>query len=438
MGDTSYVMTLDNHMNECSLLLGSLGYDLILWGSTMAQTREVTYQYRWVILGVLWVTHMVVYLHRLSVGPLAPFFKEDLGISSAEVGLVMSAAALGYMVSLLPVGWLVDRIGARRPIVIGEFVAGTVMMVMFFAPSYMWMLAVMFVTGLGCGFLAPSTTQGVIVWFPQKERATVMGLKQTGVNIGGIISAATLPAVALALGWRYGFLFLGIVAIVIGFIALALYKEPPTSAVSQPAGRTTSVPLRELLRSREIWLVALCGLCLAWVEMATIAHLVLYLKEALLFSVVAAGGVLAMTEAAGAIGKPGSGLLSDRVFGGSRKKVFMLIAGAASAMCLLLGLFGPRISWALYPVLFVLGLTSIGFGGVYLTLISELGGKGGAGKATGLGMTVTLGGSILGPPLFGYIVDISGSYELAWLSLASVAGLCVLVLFFVREGKRRI
>jgi sugar phosphate permease len=68
----------------------------------MAQTREITYHYRWVILGVLWVTDMVVYLHRLSVGPLAPFFKDDLGISSAEVGLVMSAAALGYMVSLLP------------------------------------------------------------------------------------------------------------------------------------------------------------------------------------------------------------------------------------------------------------------------------------------------------------------------------------------------
>jgi ACS family hexuronate transporter-like MFS transporter len=51
--------------------------------------------------------------------------------------------------------------------------------------------------------------------------------------------------------------------------------------------------------------------------MALIAHLVLYLTEVLLFGVVAAGGLLAMTEVAGAIARPGAGLLSDRVFGGA-------------------------------------------------------------------------------------------------------------------------
>ncbi|NIN00110.1 MAG: MFS transporter, partial [candidate division Zixibacteria bacterium] len=82
------------------------------------------------------------------------------------------------------------------------------------------------VTGLGCGFLLPSTTQAVVAWFPLRERATVMGFKQTAVNIGGIISASTLPAVALVLGWRYCFLFLGIVAIAIGIAAYVLYREP--------------------------------------------------------------------------------------------------------------------------------------------------------------------------------------------------------------------
>ena len=41
----------------------------------------------------------------------------------------------------------------------------------------------MFATGMGCGFLMPSTTSGVVVWFPAKERATVLGLKQTAVNM---------------------------------------------------------------------------------------------------------------------------------------------------------------------------------------------------------------------------------------------------------------
>ena len=404
------------------------------------QAQETTDRYRWVILGVLWITYIVVFLNRLSVGPLGPFFKDGLGLTSTQVGLIMSAASVGYTLSLIPIGWVVDKIGARWPMVVGELIAGTCMITLFFAPSYIWLLILMFVTGLGCGFLLPSTTQGVIAWFPLRERATVMGLKQTAVNIGGIITASTLPGIALALGWRYCFLFLGIVAISVGATTYILYKEPPKDSSGSMGSETaaTAVPLLEILKSREIWLVAFCGLCLAWVEFALIAHLVLYLTEALLFGVVAAGGVLAMTEAAGAIARPLSGFLSDRVFGGNRKQVFMLMAGATSIASFIVGVFGADLSWALYPALFILGMGAIGFGGLYLTLLSEFGGRRGAGKAVGLGGIITVGGGSLGPIFFGYIVDTFGSYELAWISLGVVASGCVLFLLFVREGKRKI
>ena len=406
----------------------------------MVQAEGIADRYRWVILGVLWTAYIVVFLHRLSIGPLAPFFKGGLGLNSTQVGLLMSAASFGYMLTVFPIGWVVDKIGARWPIVTGELIAGTCMIALFFAPSYIWLLILMFTTGLGCGFLLPSTTQGVIAWFPLRERATVMGLKQTAVNIGGIISAATLPTIALVLGWRYGFLFLGIISIAIGATALILYKEPPMGSSSSvgSAAADTPVPLLEILKSREIWLLALCGLTLTWVEMAMIAHLVLYLTEVLLFGVVAAGGLLAMTEAAGAIARPGSGFLSDRVFGGNRKQVYMLIAGTASIMCLIVGLFGPYLSWALYPVLLLLGIGGIAFGGIHLTLLAEFGGSRGAGKAVGLGSMGALAGSAIGPAFFGYIVDTSGSYKLAWLSLAFLAALCIFLLLFVRERKRKI
>lgn len=406
----------------------------------MVQAEGTADRYRWIILGVLWITYIVVFLNRLSVGPLGPFLKEDLSLNSAQVGLVMSAASFGYMLTMFPVGWMVDRIGARWPMVTGEWIAGASMIGMFFVPSYAWLLGFMFATGMGCGFLMPSTTQGVIVWFPLKERATVMGLKQTGVNIGGIVTAATLPVVALALGWRYGFLFLGILAITIGFAALMLYREPSTTATTADTARSpgSTVSLIEILKSREIWLLALCGLCLAWVEMAMIAHLVLYLTEALVFGVVAAGGLLALTEASGAIARPIAGFVSDRGFGGKRRPVFMLMASTTSIMCAVIGLAGPYLSWGLYPALLILGMGSISFGGIWLTMLAEFGGHRGAGRAVGLGGIITLAGSTLGPPCFGHIVDKSGSYAWAWLSLAVLAALCLVLLLFVKEGKRRI
>jgi len=407
----------------------------------MDQAKQGPYTYRWVILGVLWMTYLVVFLHRFSVGPLAPFFKKELDLTSAQTGWLVSAASLGYLASQFPVGTMVDKIGARWPIATGELIAGIFMIAMFFVPSYPWMLTLMFVTGIGCGFLQPATAHGVIIWFPLKERATIMGFKQTAVNLGGIISATTMPIVALALGWRYGFLFLGILSLIIATAAFILYRDPPVSAVSEVAGHEAtepSVSIGEVLKNREIWLVAFCAMGLAWVEIAMITHLVLYLTEALAFSVVTAGRILAMSEFAGAIGRPGSGLLSDRVFGGSRKKVWMLMAGTSSVFCLVLALFGPHLSWALYPVLFLLGLAVIAWGGLFLTLMAEFGGHGGTGKAVGLGTTVALCGAVIGPPFFGYIVDISGSYRLAWLSSAFISALCVVMLLFVSEEKRKI
>lgn len=379
----------------------------------MAKVEGMTDRYRWVILCVLWITYIVVFLHRFSVGPLAPFFKDDLGLNSTQVGLVMSAASLGYMISILPIGWVVDRVGARWPMVTGEWIAGFCMIALFFVKSYIGLLILMFIGGLGCGFLFPSTTQGVISWFSHRERATVMGLKQTAVNIGGIISAATLPAIALSLGWRYCFLFFGILSLIIGGTAFALYREPRMGSCSQTnfTPPIKVVSLLEILKSREIWLFAFSGLCLAWVEMALIAHLVLYLTEEVFLGVVVAGGFLAIAQFAGAITKPGSGLLSDRVFGGNRKLVYMLMAGMTSIMCLMLSLFGSCLSWALYPVIFILGVGSLGYGGIHLTLISEFAGRYGIGKAIGLGGLITLIGSSIGPTFFGYIVDRSGSYK---------------------------
>lgn len=406
----------------------------------MAQSEQKADRYRWVILGVLWVSYLVVFLNRLSIGPLAPFLKDDLGINSTHVGLVMSAASFGYMFTMFPVGWAVDKIGARWPIVMGEMIAGVCMIALFFTTSHLYLLVFMFVTGMGCGFLFPSTTQGVVVWFPPRERATVMGLKQTAVNIGGMITAATLPAVALDLGWHYGFLFIGLLAIVIGVLSFIFYKEPSPSScsASSPAVDETPMSVREILKNREIWLLAFCGFCLTWVEMTLVAHLVLYFTEVLLFSVITAGGLAAMTELAGAIARPGSGLLSDRAFNGNRKQVFMLMAGITCITCLIIGFFAPQLAWPLYPVLFFLGMGSKGFGGIHLTLASEMGGPRGAGKAVGFVGIITLAGGVVGPPLFGLIVDSSHSYTLAMLSLALLSAVSLLLLVFVREEHRKI
>jgi sugar phosphate permease len=197
------------------------------------------------------------------------------------------------------------------------------------------------------------------------------------------------------------------------------------------------VPFAALLKNRNIWLVASAGLFMNWVEMAVIGHFVLYVTEALGYSVVAAGGILAGVETAGAITRPASGVVSDWLFRGARRPLFLMLASMATGFSLLIALAGPELGRLVYPVAFALGIGAVGFGAIFFTMLSELGGPSGAGTASALGSTISMAGSILGPITFGRIVDATGSYQLAWFSLVIVGGLAVLAIFLVDEDARR-
>jgi MFS family permease len=116
--------------------------------------------------------------------------------------------------------------------------------------------------------------------------------------------------------------------------------------------------------------------------------------------------------------------------------VFLIFAVVATALCLVMGLAGETLGVLLYPVVFLLGIGTVGFGAIFFTMISEFGGRTGAGTASALGSTVSMVGSILGPPAFGLIVDMSGSYRLAWLSLVFFGSIAIVALLLVREGQQ--
>jgi len=404
-------------------------------------------QYRWVILAVVWSSYLTVFLVRLSVGPLAPFLKETLNLSNAQVGVLISATGITYVPTLIVAGWLVDRIGVRRMLVTGTLTLSLCAVAIFFNPSYQNMLIILALSGLGSGCIWPSAVKAIISWFPLRERATALGFNQTAVNVGGIIGASLLPTIAIILGWRYGFLFLGFGALAICLGCAILYRNAPqedhlaadgniSNSVS-PKPSTTRLTI-ELFKSRDIWMLLVAGFFICTVEWAVMANLVLYLKEEVLIGVVAAGGLLAMTEAAGALGKPASGFISDRLLGGRRKKAFILMGSTASIMCLVLGSVGHDPRWLLYPILFILGAMAIGWGGLYATLAGELAGKESAGMASGAAGAALVLGVMTGPPLFGYIVDSTGSFQTAWLVMALSGAIAVLFIALIREHKKRI
>ncbi len=405
----------------------------------------------------------MVFLSRLCVGPLSPFLKQAFDLSNAQIGGLTSATAVTYAPTLVLAGWLVDRIGVRRALVIGSLVTGVFVGAVALAPSYSVMLLLLALSGLGCGFIYPSAVKAVMVWFPPQERATAIGVNQAAVNISGILGAVIMPALALSVGWRAGFVVAAAMAFAVCGLAAAVYRDPPGGVPSWTAGAADAASpavceieqglpcvtgneqadraavrpgFLAVVRSRDILLLGLAAMFLCMVEFASLAHLVLFLHLDWAYSVVAAAGLLALCQAAGAFGKPLSGLLSDRLLGRRRKAPLLALAGLAGVACAILALLGPGHTWLLWAALLMLGVGAVGWGGLFGTLAGETAGPTAAGAAAGVTAAIDNIGIFVGPPLFGLIVDRTGSYTPAWWTMVGAAVLAACLLALVREPRR--
>jgi ACS family hexuronate transporter-like MFS transporter len=385
------------------------------------------------------LAHTVASFCNLSIPPLSPFLREELNLSHAQVGMLMSFYYVGVVSASLFFGWASDFLGERRTLILGLGIQGLFMLG--FAWSHTFLIGGIFLllSGIGYSSVNPATTKGVVRWFPLQGRATAMGIKQTGIPLGGILAASTLPGLALAFGWRTSILLVGGVTIL--FLSVVRMAMPAAPALPGRQSKISWGQLREVLSNRGILGLSVMGIFLAGAQLSIVTHLVLFLRNDYLFSSVLAGIYLAVAQAGGIAGRIGWGLISDYVAGGRRKAILVLIGFIAVAQLLLLSRMGPNVSGLLlFLFIGLLGSTTIGYHGVLFGLMGELVRKEVVGLATGFSLTITFLGIVLFPPAFGHLVDRLGSYTWAWDLLAAcwVAGLAILVFCVKEKGRERI
>src|SRR5205823_4883980 len=130
-----------------------------------------------------------------------PYDRDGRGVERFKhIGLYAYRA--GPVARSLFAGRLADRWGTAKTLVLGQALIAVGLVAASAAGSYATLITLMVVAGVGYGTLNPASTTAAMSWFPPRQRATVVGLKQVGLPFGGMLGAAILPAVALALGWR--------------------------------------------------------------------------------------------------------------------------------------------------------------------------------------------------------------------------------------------
>ncbi|MGH7397729.1 MAG: MFS transporter, partial [Candidatus Rokuibacteriota bacterium] len=157
---------------------------------------------RWAVLALIMAAQIMANVGPLGIPSIAPLIREDLGLSVTQAGSFLSAYYIGPVLISLPAGWLADRWGVRGAMVLGQALIAIGLFAAAVAPTFSFLLVIMVLAGAGYGVLNPTTTKAGMAWFPPRQRATVVGLKQIGLPGGGALGALLMPPVALAFGWR--------------------------------------------------------------------------------------------------------------------------------------------------------------------------------------------------------------------------------------------
>jgi sugar phosphate permease len=369
----------------------------------------------------------------LSIPPLTPFLRDELHLTHAQVGMLTSFLYIGVVAASLLFGWVSDSLGERWALILGLGIQGVFMIGFAWIHTFLLGGIILLLSGIGYSSVNPATTKGVVRWFPSQGRATAMGVKQTGIPLGGILAAFTLPPLASSFGWRTSVILVGVISLI--FIPAVRIGMPPAPTLADQRSGMRWGQLREVLSNRSIVALSVMGIFLAGAQLSIITHLVLYLKNEYLFSSVLAGIYLAVAQVGGTAGRIGWGLISDFLARGRRKLILGIIGALAVIQLLLLSRIDPSISGGLlFLFIGLLGSTTVGYHGVLFGLMGEIVRKEVVGLATGFSLTITFLGIVLFPPLFGHLVDRLGSYGRAWdmLALSWVVALFILT-FFVEE-----
>jgi len=357
---------------------------------------------------------------------LAPILAADLGIAPSLIGVFVGLLYAGAMVSSLSGGEFVARFGAIRVSQAAVLIcaAGLATMAVLPANAAPLLVIAAALTGIGYGPITSASSELLARTTPPDRMALTFSIKQTGVPAGAAIAGAILPGLALVLGWRIAFL-----AVAAAGIAVVVAAEPTRRALDlrNPGRKVLSLrailaPLKLILRTPSILKLSLTGCAFAAVQTCLSSFLVVYLTDAMGWTVVAAGLALTCTAVAAVPGRMIWGAIADRTRAATR---VLAVIGAIACVCgITLAASGP--GWPTFVILFIVaayGASAIGWNGVQISEVARRAPAGATASITGASGFITFGGVMVGPILFAAIVVAAGGYRPAFLACAMVSGI---------------
>jgi MFS family permease len=371
---------------------------------------------------------LTIGITQYSFGVFVTELEAQFGWTRAEVSVAMSFFAIAGAAAL-PVGWALDRFGAR-PVMVASLTA--LALSQFLRPfmTELWQFyalnALQFAGMPGAALITGARLVGV--WF-ERTRGRAMGLTAMGANFGGIVFSAVTATLIASVGWQstyvvYGILFAALIPAVV--LIVREREAAPANADGSPAAGLAGVTLRAALRSRTFYIVVIALLFAQVTYQSVLPQLVPHLENV---------GISRATAATAISGFAFFGMGGKVFFGWFCERYPARYALVTSLVCQITGIAILLIAgsawwvWAFVPV-FGLGFGALGV--IMPLLVQETFGMLAFGTIFGMVNFMTLFAALLGPALVGMSFDATGSYQTAFTVIAGLFVVSAVTISFVR------
>ncbi|MEX0980589.1 MAG: MFS transporter [Bacteroidales bacterium] len=404
---------------------------------------------RSVVLILLSALGVITFLDRINISVAGDSIMRDLGLTESQWGWVLSIFILSYSLFQIPMGVWGDRSGQRNVLAFiviwwSIFTGMTGM-----AGSFMALLLIRFMFGLGEAGAYPNMTGTIGRWFPAKETGKAQGYIWAASRFGGALAPITVIPMMAWMGWRVTFMVFGILGVIWGIIWYFWYRDRPKEIrgisleeLSEISARDTrqekiKVPWKKIVRNRQFWLILSMYWFYVWGSWFFFSWFPTFLERGRGFSKAELTYAVAVPFLMGVIGNIAGGYLSDRFSSRLGLKTGRRLLGsgglAVAAVLMFLGGFIPG-------KLEVFILFSLCFGVMDLMLPSAWAvcldvGKRHAGAISGAMNTAGNLGGFVCATVFGYVVQATGNYNAPIYIIAAMMFISALLFLRINPEK---
>ncbi|MDH6282135.1 MFS transporter [Prescottella agglutinans] len=384
---------------------------------TISPELQASTLHRWSMLGLGVLAQAAGGVFSNAPAFLLPTLRSDHGMGLSQAGLVVAAPTVGFLVSLMAWGVVVDRIGERRVLVMGMAITALASAGAALSSSFVMLGMFLLIGGMAASSANAASGRVVVGWFPPERRGFAMGIRQMALPLGVAVAALTVPRIAEThgVGWA---LVLPTAVTFVAAVACLFVIDPPRPA--HAAAKETGLLDNPYRGSSVLWRIHGVSVLLVVPQYLVWTFGLLWLMTERDWSAASAGILVTVTQLLGAAGRIAAGAWSDRV--GSRLGPLRWVAVAAAVSMGALALTDWLDSPVSVALLMIASVITVADNGLAFTAVAEIAGPYWSGRALGAQNTSQYLAASVVPPVFGAVIATVG-FPLAF----AITALCPLV-----------